>query len=317
MEKMKILVVGCGSIGLRHLQCLLARDDCRCMACDSDPGAEERVKKIHPEIPCFSDYRKALAANPELVIVCTPNELHERFSIEAFENGAHVLCEKPIAHNLESGKRIMEAAERLNRVLAVGYTERFRPAFQYILKKTASGGMGTLIGGRAMVGTYNTLLCAKSNFRDHSFGVLLIDYTHELDMLHAIFGRTADVVCKANSLARDIRPAPSLAAMLLEYHSGAIVSVHFDYVQHPQRRIMEIYGDRQTLVYDLQANTVAVFDRTRPEPEVHSFPCERNALFMAEHENIIRAIHSGTPVMVNGRQALDSLEIAEQAINSL
>ena len=38
---------------------------------------------------------------------------------------------------------------------------------------------------------------------------------------------------------------------------------------------------------------------------------------MAEHENIIRAIHSGTPVMVNGRQALDSLEIAEQAINSL
>jgi len=315
---MKILVAGCGSIGLRHLRCLTRRDDCRLMACDSNPAVGTQIKEIHPEILFFDDYQKALAAVPELVIVCTPNEMHEKFATEAFEAGAHVLCEKPVAHTIESGERIVAAAKRTGKVLAVGYTERFRPAFGYILEKVRSGDLGNLTGGRSMVGSYKTLMCAKSDFRSHTFGVILADFTHELDMLQAIFGQAADVACKANTLAqKKLSAQPSMVAMLLEYCSGATVSIHFDYVQHPQRRIIDIYGDKQTLVYDMEANTVTVFDEERPEPEVFSFPCERDTLFEHEHENMIRAIRTGTPVMVNGEQALRSLAIAEQAVNML
>ena len=318
MDTMKVLVAGCGSIGLRHLRCLTARKDCRIMACDSNLNARNAVQEIDPEIRFFSDYREALAAGPELVIICTPNELHEKFAVEAFQAGAHVLCEKPVAHTVESGRRIVAAAERANRILAVGYTERFRPAFGFIQEKVQSGDMGNLIGGRSLVGSYKTLMCAKSDFRSRCFGIILVDFTHELDMLHAIFGPAADVTCKANSLAQKKLPAnPSLVSMLLEYRSGAIVSLHFDYVQHPQRRIIEICGDRQTLVYDMEVNTVSVFDENHPEPEVFSFPCERDNLFIREHDNMIRAIRTGTPVMVNGEQAMQSLEIAEQAVNIL
>ncbi len=315
---MKVLVVGCGSIGLRHLRCLASRKDCRLMACDSNPAVEALIKEIDPEILFFDDYQEALKNSPELVIVCTPNEMHEKFAVMAFEAGADVLCEKPVAHTVESGKRIVAAAEKAGRILSVGYTERFRPAFRFIQEKVKSGEMGNLIGGRSMVGSYKTLMCAKSDFRSHTFGIILVDFTHELDMLHSIFGPAADVSCKANSLAqKKLSAQPSLVSMLLEYRSGAVVSIHFDYVQHPQRRIIDIYGDKQTLVYDMEANTVTVFDENSPEPEVLSFPCERDALFVYEHENMIRAIRNGTPVMVDGGQALQSLAIAEEAVNIL
>jgi len=315
---MKVLVVGCGSIGLRHLRCLSARKDCRIMACDSNLNARNAVQEIDPEILFFDDYREALESGPELVIVCTPNELHEKFVTEAFSVGAHVLCEKPVAHTVESGRRIVDAAKRSGCILAVGYTERFRPAFGYILEKVKSGDMGNLIGGRSVVGSYKTLQCAKSNFRSHTFGIIMVDFTHELDMFHAIFGPVRDVVCKSNSMAqKEIPSNPSLVSTLLEYRSGAIVSLHFDYVQHPQRRVIELYGDRQSVIYDMEVNTVTVFSEDRSEPEIHSFPCERNNLFIREHDDIIRAIRTGTPVMVDGEQAMHSLAVAEEAINIL
>lgn len=318
MEKMKILVAGCGSIGLRHLRCLALRADCRLLACDANSGVEKQIKEISPDIQFFDDYSKALATSPELVVVCTPNELHEKFATEAFDAGAHVLCEKPIAHTIESGERIVAAAKRADRILAVGYTERFRPAFKFIQEKVRSGEMGNLVGGRSVVGSYKTLMCAKSDFRSHCFGIILVDFTHELDMLHSIFGPVANVDCKGNSIAcKEIPSLPSLVAMLLEYRTGAVVSIHFDYVQHPQRRIIDIYGDKQTLVYDMEVNTVTVFDSNSEESQVFSFPCERDSLFACEHENMIQAIRMGRAVMVNGEQALQSLAIAEEAINIL
>jgi predicted dehydrogenase len=166
-----------------------------------------------------------------------------------------------------------------------------------------------------MVGTYNTLLCAKSDFRSRTFGALLVDYTHELDMLNSLFGEVKDVVCKANGLAhKAIFSDPSLAALLIEYGSGAVVSVHFDYVQHPQRRLMEIYGDRRTIEFDLQSDRVRLFDCGRPEVVERSFDNLRNERFVREHDDVIRAIRQGVSPRVDGAKALEALAVAERAI---
>jgi predicted dehydrogenase len=73
MKKMRILVAGCGSIGVRHLTCLSGRSEAvELSATDPSPDAANRLKALNGAIPFFSDYAEALARSPELVIVCAP-----------------------------------------------------------------------------------------------------------------------------------------------------------------------------------------------------------------------------------------------------
>jgi len=312
------LVVGCGSIGLRHLTCLAPCSDVVTLAADVRPETETSAKEIDERIEFFSDYEAALGRQPDIVIAATPNGLHADVAVRAFEAGAHVLSEKPIADTVANGRRMVEAAEKNGKVLAVGYTERYRPAFEFLEEMARNGEFGNLIGGRAMVGTYNTLLCAKTDFRSTTFGALIVDYTHEFDMLRSIFGEVREVTCRANSLAvKELKASPSLASILLEYESGALVSAHMDYVQHPQRRAMEIFGDRKVAEFNLQTDQVKLFDCDGPGHQVMQFESIRNERFMMEHQDLVDAIRTGKSPKVDGRSALKVLEIAESALDQL
>ena len=314
--KMKILVAGCGSIGLRHIACLLPRKEVEVIAFDVNSEAEQKVREIDERIRFFGDCGKAFAdGKPAITIICTPNSTHKQLALEAFAAGSHVLCEKPIADTVSDGIEMVEAAKKYSKLLSVGYSERFRESFEFITGKIRSGEIGNLIGGRALVGTYNTLLCAKSDFRSRIFGILIVDYTHEIDMLRSVFGEVKDVVCKANSIAvKDIKTSPSLASMLLEYESGALVSVHMDYVQHPQRRIMEFIGDRQVIEFDLQLDQVKIFDCGKKGVEIIQFDNIRNERFQLEHQDMIDAVTKGGTPKVDGYGAVEVLKVAEKAI---
>ncbi len=317
MNRSRFLVVGAGSIGRRHLQVLAERADLDLAIHDAWPEALSGARQLVPTVTAFDSLAAALAWRPLIVIICTPNAQHRAVAEAAFAAGAHVLCEKPIADTLEDGRAIVAAAKAFGKVLAVGYSERFRPALEHVFQMVASGDLGTVVGGRAMVGTYNTLLCAKTDYRAHVSGALLLDYTHEFDFLRAIFGEVADVLCCVNDLsAREKRCSPSLAATLLRFQSGAVVSVHMDYVQHPQRRTLEVYGDKRSLELDLETDILRIFDPAETNGFRRLvFDHDRNNRFRAEHQDIIDAVRKGHPPRVTGEDGLKALEIAIQAIN--
>lgn len=316
---MKILVLGCGSIGKRHLTVLGLRRDVTVAAFDPMPAARDAVSAISPDIVFFADEAAAFAWQPHLVIVANPNHCHRDATLKALAAGAHVLCEKPLADTVANGQAMVTAAERAGRQLMVGYTCRFHPAFAFLEEKARRGDFGTLVGGRAMVGTYNTILCSKAAATNPMFGSIIVDYTHELDMLGSIFGTAREVVARANQLGDKpgIQCRPSLAALLIEYHNGALVTVTMDYIQHPQRRLFEIFGDRQSALYDLQANTVAIYDTDRDGHQLYHFPASRNEVFALEHEDAIGAAREDRPGRVTGAQALAVLDVAERAITQL
>ena len=315
---MRILVVGCGSIGQRHIGVLAERRDIELAACDTNEDALRIGGGLAPGVTEFRLLERALRWEPDVVVVATPNAAHREVTELSFEAGAHVLCEKPIADTVEDGNAMVAAAEKHQKVLAIGYSERYRPSIEYVHKQAASGALGNLVGGRAMVGTYNTLLCAKTDFRQKTFGALLVDYTHELDFLRWIFGDVQDVACMAHSLGeKEKRCDPGLAATLLRFVSGAIVSVHMDYLQHPQRRALEVFGDRKALVLDLQTDIVRVFDSERDGFHTLAFDADRNNRFRAEHQDIIDAATIGTLPRVSGVDGVRALEIADAAIAQL
>ena len=89
---------------------------------------------------CFTDYKQMLRdAKPDLVSVALPNFLHAQVTTDALEAGAHVLCEKPMAMNLDEAQRMADAADRAKRKLGINLSFRANPAAQ-ALKELASDG---------------------------------------------------------------------------------------------------------------------------------------------------------------------------------
>ena len=110
-ERKRVLVVGCGSIGRRHLRLLHERPDVAAAACDPDTAAAEGVTAIGAAIPFFTDLPAALREHrPDFAVVANPNRFHADAALAAMKAGAHVLCEKPIADTLANGRRIVAAA---------------------------------------------------------------------------------------------------------------------------------------------------------------------------------------------------------------
>jgi len=320
-NKTRVLIVGLGSIGRRHARLLSARSDVELSICDTVPENRSQTLELLLNSPAgiYSLFSEALKAKPDIAFICVPNHLHVPLSLQAIEGGVDVFVEKPISDSPGAARNLVDAAASAGRFLQVGYMLRLDEGLCKLKKIVETGGVGNLVAGRAMIGTYITLLNAKSPDRIHQLNSLIVDYTHELDFIRWFFGEVTDVMAMSSQIGdMELKPKPNVFQMILKMDNGALVQVHMDYVQFPQRRLFEIYGDRGTLIYDFMSGEIRHFhfQKEYKWEDISVAPImERwDDLFRKEHEAILLARANGTPPLVSGSDGLRTLEIAEQAI---
>ena len=155
MKKLKIGIIGCGGIAnQKHFPVLKDLNElCELVAfCDL---VEERAVSAAKEYGIrepriLADYRE-LAALPEVdaVYVLTPNVSHRLITVAAFENGKHVLCEKPMAATTEDAEAMVAAWRKSGKKFTVGYQNRFRPEVQMLKRTCAAGELGEIYYAKA------------------------------------------------------------------------------------------------------------------------------------------------------------------------
>jgi predicted dehydrogenase len=320
-NKTRVLVVGLGSIGQRHARLLSERTDVELHLCDTivEHRSQTLASLVKPAKGNHSVFSGALEAQPDIVFICVPNQLHVMIGLQAIEKGVDVFVEKPISSSLVEARDLVIAAESAGRFLQVGYMLRFDEGLRKLKEVVENGDVGNLVGGRAMIGTYITLLNAKSPDRINQLNSLIVDYTHEIDFIRWFFGDVTDVVAMSSQLGdMELKPQPNVFQMILKMDRGALVQVHMDYVQFPQRRLFEIYGDRGTLSYDFMSGEIRYFHSQQEykweDMSVAPIMERWDDLFRKEHEAILSARSIGVPPLVSGNDGLRALEIADRAI---
>ena len=133
-NKLRILVVGCGHMGISHARAYHK------MSADFDivglvsrgPASRQKLNaEFAGRYAEFSDYATALAqTKPHAVCISTYAETHAEYAIAAMEAGAHVFLEKPAADTLADCERVIATARRLNRALIVGYILHVHPSWK-------------------------------------------------------------------------------------------------------------------------------------------------------------------------------------------
>lgn len=131
MDKMKVLVVGCGNMGASHAMAYHLRSDVEICGLVSTGESKVRLSEtLGGGYPLFSDYASALQeTRPDAVCISTYPDTHEAYAIMAFEQGCHVFMEKPIADSVEGAERVAAAAARHGKKLVIGYILRHHPSW--------------------------------------------------------------------------------------------------------------------------------------------------------------------------------------------
>lgn len=194
---MKVAVLGAGVIG--KLRCGSVADNSRTQlvsVADVDQ-ARAQAAAAGTGAKAFGDYRDALGVGGvEAVIVSSPVHLHEEMCLAAFQAGCHVLCEKPLSNSLESARRILDAAQRAQRTLGVGFNMRYYPSVKFLTDAVTAGSIGKLDHVRVF-GGHDGLAGFRADWMYKgplSGGGAMMDVgIHITDLVHHVAGEIAQV----------------------------------------------------------------------------------------------------------------------------
>jgi predicted dehydrogenase len=138
MEKTAV-IVGTGFMGRVHARAVRSAGHQVVGFVGSSLSKAGEIAGDYPGALAFESVEAALSElNPDVVHVCTPNNLHLEHSLMAIEAGAHVVCEKPLATNSQDAKRLVDEARRARVIGVVPFVYRFYPAVQEIRHRVHS-----------------------------------------------------------------------------------------------------------------------------------------------------------------------------------
>jgi predicted dehydrogenase len=126
-----VLVVGLGTMGMSHARSYRSIAGFRLAGlCTHRSASRDDLATEFPGVPRFDDFALALAeVKPDAVAICTYTETHADLAARAFAAGAHVFCEKPLAHNMAAAERVVAAARASGKTLLIGYILRVHPSW--------------------------------------------------------------------------------------------------------------------------------------------------------------------------------------------
>lgn len=312
---MYVTVIGCGSIGSRHLRNLRALGVMQLTAVDPDT---EQLAKLAEEIPGLvttTDFEEALASGPDAVVVAAPTWLHTPLTRQAIAAGAHVLIEKPLAHDREGLAEMLDEARRTKRILMTAYSMRFHPGLRLVHGLLEEGRIGRALAVRAMCGQYLPDWHPWQDYREFYMskeaqgGGAVLDISHEIDTLRRFFGEVRDVsafVGKVGNLEMD---ADDLSILTLRFDSGPVASIHLDLLSRAYRRDLEIIGEHGTIRWDYTEQAVHVYTAATKTWEAIPFEFERNRLYVDEMATFLAACRGEGPVPVTGADSHRTLEV--------
>jgi predicted dehydrogenase len=146
-ERIGIAVIGCGGKGGGHIKQLKGMKDVNIVAlCDADKRRmEQHAKGIKGSVQQVQDLRRIFEMKDvDAVLIATPNHWHAPASIMASQAGKDSYVEKPVAHSIWEGRKMVEAARKYNRVVQGGTQQRSDAFYGQLRKDLQSGTFGAV-----------------------------------------------------------------------------------------------------------------------------------------------------------------------------
>jgi predicted dehydrogenase len=194
-------------------------------ACDMDEARRARAERWN--VPLFADFDEMLErTRPEVVVIATPPQHHADACVRALAAGAHVVCEKPLAPTIAEGRRILAAAQKAGRRVAMNYEFREMGIAGAVLARVGTPGVGPVHFAHVWQ-SMDLPPWKEPGWRGQlSRGVLFEAGIHLVDYALALFGERPIAVTSVMSTC-GVRAdrTDSVALVTLEFANGRLAQV--------------------------------------------------------------------------------------------
>lgn len=331
-EKLKVGVVGCGTIADIHAQALQASSHALLHSFFS--RNEENVRRCQEKYgaPGYTDWDQFIG-DPDLdaVSVCTPSGTHLDYGEKATAAGKHVIVEKPVEVTLERARTLIDTCRDRDVKLAVIYQTRFVREIQGLKEKLAGGIIGDIFWGEAMIKWYRgqdyyDQGVWRGTFRLDGGGALINQGIHTIDLLQWILGEVETVFGQTGIFAHRNIEGEDTGVAVLRFRSGAVGIIGgATSIRPPQPRKIELHGTKGTA--KITDNNVEIVDangtplQKTKETAAPTGAASPLAGFSIEphrdqFDAIVKAIRDNAEPPVTGAESLRSLAIVRAIYES-
>lgn len=312
-------LLGVGMMGRHHARVLREVDGVELVAI-ADPGGDPHG--VAGDLQILPDIDALIAAGIDMAVVAVPTQFHEDAAMKLAAAGVHTLVEKPIAHSLEAGKRMVDAFADAGLVGAVGHIERFNPALQQARRRIEAGDLGAV---------YQIATRRQGTFpaRIADVGVAKDLASHDVD-LTAWVAQSSYKTVFAQTTFKSGRAHEDMIAITGRLDSGVIVNHLVNWLSPMKERLTVITGEKGAFVADtstgdltfyangtipLEWESVSSF-RGVSEGDITRYSYAKREPLRVEHEAFRDAVLGQPSDVVTMEQGLRTLAVVEAALDS-
>lgn len=262
----RVGIIGMGFMGGVHRRSWQKINDAKVIAvCDAAPiqaSAKQGNLDVGDDVlnldgvAIYTDVADMLSEESlDAVSITLPTHLHKAISIQCLEAGVHVLCEKPMALNLDDCDAMIFAANNAGKQLMIAHCIRFWPEYQWARQMIESGAYGAVVAADFYRLTYAPAWDAGSWLSDQtkSGGIALDLHIHDLDYIQSLFGAPEGIRSNCAKLKNGIA---GHVQTFLDYEKDCAISAtaswalpeHFGFQMG-----FKIILEQATLLFDSQA----------------------------------------------------------------
>lgn len=318
MSRLRFLVIGCGSIGQRHINNLKSLGITKLDVFDSDEQLLAQVKRKFK----VNALNSLNFDNIECTLICTPPNSHVNLAKHALKKGSHVFIEKPLSNSLTGLNDISKLAKNNSLQVFVGYVFRFDAGLKKIKELLVKNAIGNVLSFDAYEGWY---LPKWRPWQDHTKsytaseklgGGIILDGSHELNYLQWLGGKVNQVFSYYSKVPKLKTKTEGLAEILLSFRSKAIGRIHLDFVNPKYNRHCEIIGDEGSIRWDFDKKTVEIQKSEQSNYKIIKYGKDNNEMYLSELRYVINCLNGKKNNLIPLSSARDTLEASLAIKNS-
>ena len=348
----RILVLGCGSIGERHIRCITkvggaeasppaplrsgeggtasaspaaplrsGEGRIEIVACDPREERLAAMRELYDVADTLNSYDEADLSDVDAVMVCTPTDQHIPQAVRGAEANCHIFVEKPISTTLDGVDDLISLCGERSLVLQVGYVLRHHPNLKEVKELLDAGTIGPVHMAQIKVGyfigkyrpEYAKLYWAHAA----TGGGVVFDASHQLDFIQWFLGPVTQVCAMVDHYMLDIdEDVEDSAVLLFRFASGAMATASLSDCQQNYKSALELNGEKGSVEWSYADNEVSVYTEEDQSWRRHSIELERDDFYINQARNFLAAINGEEAPVVTGEDGKRALMVALAAHES-
>jgi predicted dehydrogenase len=227
MKKVRLGLIGMGMIGKLHAETMSKMKDLEFVAA-SDVDAKHKKTAEGLGTKYYQSYEDMISKEKmDGLVIAVPNELHLPVGATCAKKGLHLLMEKPIAADLESADRLIQAAQENKVHLMVGHHRRHNPFIEELRNIVRGGKIGKLVGVTVLWSLYKPRDYFQGQFAwraQPGGGPIRINLIHEIDNIRYICGDITRLYAEVSNETRKF-PVEDTVSISLRLAGGAVGNI--------------------------------------------------------------------------------------------